>query len=256
MLAASAAGGERFGHGDVLHHADEGEDQRRYGQPAQHVDVGDEEGERRESVRHAANDGDAGLAVEVESDHRPGCGGEHQQRHQAHGEGGGRRRDAAADEQTGQPAARRVEHDERRRADQQRRQAGLRQVLVECAQRVQRARPGKADAEQELDLADDDEYRRPGDEAADHRPAEQARKETETKHAAGQDQHAGIKRERRGESDVVGAAGRGERTQYREGHDRGDRHRADGLRHAAADQGVGDHRENADVEAGLRRQSG
>ena len=162
----------------------------------------------------------------------------------------------ATAQHAGQPVPGEGKHKQRGESDAQGRPMDVHQLTEEIDGEVDAATPLQRHAKQVFHLADDDQHGRSGNEAADHRPAQQLGEETEAQHSADQQYQTGEQRQHRGQDDVLGRTGDRQRAEHGIGHDRGNRHRPDSLDHAAAEHGIGNHRENTDVQASLRRQAG
>ena len=149
---------QRLPHRDVLHHADQRQDQRRYGQDLERIQAGNEKREGGQAFLDGADHGDAVFLVKIERHHDQGGGHDNDQRHQADQETGISRRQPGLDQNVRQPPARRIKHDQRHPANQQGHCSGLRNIFGERRNDLPGRRTGDLNAKQEFELADDDQH--------------------------------------------------------------------------------------------------
>ena len=187
--ALAPLGRQRLAHRhrfDEAHHAQQ---QRRHRQLLPQRQVPQRQGERRQALRDVAHHLHA-LGLPAEG---PGqAGGDGDGRHRAGlGQHVGRAGcQAQAHQQRLEPLAHPEQEGRGAHAHQQRRHMGVRQLPAQGQQQVHQGVPVSPHAQQRLQLAGGDQQCRRGDEARDHRMAEEVGQEAQPQQAHGQQHRA------------------------------------------------------------------
>jgi hypothetical protein len=249
----SRRGGEGLGDRNRFDEADDADQERRPGEVGEEVRVERGQAERRQTRGHRADHRDAGVR-QREEDRCGDGGGDGEDGRSLGGDVGGARGHADAGEQRLQPAAGGEEEAEGRHAEDERRRVGVAEVGVQARQHLRQGVATARDAEDVPRLGERDQQGRGGDEARDHRVAEEVGEEAEPQHSHGDEHQAGEEGERGRRGHARLGRRQVELGDRRRRHQRDHRYGADREGPAGAEDGVGDERQDAGVEPGDRRQ--
>ena len=131
----------------------------------------------------------------------------------------------------------------------------LAKELQDGAEDVVKRMPVRLDAEDVLELAGSNQQARRGDEAGNHRMAQEVRQEAEPEQAHGDQHQAREESENDGGTQIFRGALPGQFANGGSRHQRDHGNRPDGQRTAGAEQGVGDKRQDGCIKADFRRQT-
>jgi hypothetical protein len=183
-------GRERLTDRDALDEADDRDENRRHQELAPEREVEGGQRQRRQALRHVADDGHPVAAMQPEAP-----GGERRHRHRRHRAGlgddvGEPRAEAERAQERLQPAADPEQEGDRAAADDQRPEIGAIGEARQRPQDVEEIVAARRHAQDVLELARRDDQRRGGDEAGDHRVAQKVGEKAQAQHAQEQEKQA------------------------------------------------------------------